>query len=109
MENTPEDSGKVQARTEVWQQRMQGYEACGLSARQFCAEHGLSLPQFYYWRRRLRLESGGVVAPGDDGEAMAPAFVELGLGAVPPSAARALPLEIRLDLGGGCVLSIRRG
>ena len=107
MENTPGDSGKVQDRAEIWQQRMQEYEACGLSARQFCAEQGLSLPQFYYWRRRLRESTP---APGaTDSADLSSTFVELGLGAVPPSAARALPLEIRLDLGGGCVLSIRRG
>jgi hypothetical protein len=109
MENPQEDSGKVQDRAEIWQQRLMTQERSGLSARQFCAEHGQSLPQLYYWRRRLRLESGGVVAPGDGGEAIAPAFVELGLAGSCPSKDPVAPLDIRLDLGGGCVLSIRRG
>jgi hypothetical protein len=39
----------------LWQQRLRRFEQSGLSALAFCTEHGLSLPSFYAWKRRLRL------------------------------------------------------
>ena len=39
----------------LWQQRLRRFEQSGLSALAFCTEHGLSLPSFYAWRRRLRI------------------------------------------------------
>jgi hypothetical protein len=92
-----------------WREVLGEQEVSGLSVRQFCGERGLALSQFYYWRRRLAEASTMpplVEACPEAGRT--PAFVELGLGA--SAAARvSSPLEIRLDLGGGCVLEIRRG
>jgi transposase-like protein len=92
-----------------WQAVLDAQTSSGLSVRRFCAERGLALSQFYYWRRRL----GAMGTERPLGEAgpetgRVPAFVELDLG---KSVARgeSSPLEIRLDLGGGCVLEIRRG
>ncbi|MGE0047757.1 MAG: hypothetical protein AB7T01_02325 [Acidithiobacillus sp.] len=66
----------------------------------------MSLPQFYYWRRRLRNGAGlATVRPARAIEVPLPAFVELGDGGADPSTS----LEIRLELGGGCTLCIRRG
>ncbi|MBF8376305.1 IS66 family insertion sequence element accessory protein TnpB [Alicyclobacillus mali] len=42
---------------EVWRQRMAAFYDSGLSASQFCAEHGLKPHQFWYWLRRLRNET----------------------------------------------------
>ncbi|MBU2804214.1 hypothetical protein HF668_03395 [Acidithiobacillus ferridurans] len=100
------ESGALE-RADVWQQRVLAQEASALSVRQFCAQQGWSLPQFYYWRRRLRENVSG---PGaTDSTDLSSAFVELGLTGLCPPKAPVAPLEIRLDLGGGCVLSIRRG
>ncbi|MEY2341426.1 hypothetical protein AB4090_04865 [Acidithiobacillus sp. IBUN Pt1247-S3] len=97
----------VSERAWGWQQRVRAQEESGLSVRQFCEQQGLSLPQFYYWRRRLRESTP---APGaTDSADLTSAFVELGLAGLCPPKDPVAPLEIRLDLGGGCVLSIRRG
>ncbi len=41
-------------RQPFWQERIAAQERSGLSVQQFCKEHGLSHPSFYYWRKRLR-------------------------------------------------------
>jgi hypothetical protein len=70
----------------------------------------LALSQFYYWRRRLG--AVGTERPlgeaGSEAGGVPAAFVELDLGKS-VAARESLPLEIHLDLGGGCSLSIRRG
>lgn len=42
---------------DVWHQRIAAFYDSGLSASQFCAEHGLKPHQFWYWLRRLRNET----------------------------------------------------
>lgn len=94
-------------KTAYWQAMVDEQKNSGLSVRRFCAERGFVLSQFYYWRRRLDpVGAESPLAAADAGKG--PAFVELdlGRGAV---AREPLSLEIRLDLGGGCTLSIRRG
>lgn len=92
-----------------WQAVLDAQNSSGLSVRRFCAERGLALSQFYYWRRRLG--AVGIENPPsevDPDAGRAPAFVEFDLGRS-VAAREPPPLEIRLDLGGGCTLSIRRG
>ena len=96
-------------RVAYWQATVDEQGNSGLSVRRFCAERGLALSQFYYWRRRLGavgIENPPSEADPDAGRA--PAFVEFDLGRS-VAARESPPLEIRLDLGGGCTLSIRRG
>lgn len=40
-------------RVAYWQATVDEQGNSGLSVRRFCAERGLALSQFYYWRRRL--------------------------------------------------------
>ncbi len=93
-------------KTQYWQEMVTAQETSGLSAPQFCQGQGLVLSQFYYWRQRLR---GGAsqktAAPSS--VASLPEFLELGLPG--EREAEISPLEIRLDLGAGCTLTIRRG
>ncbi len=93
----------VEAKVSYWQEMVAIQEASGLSARQFCERQGLVLSQFYYWRRRLRADSFSSISPSAD--PVAP-FVELGLSKDPGLGSS---WEIRLELGSGCVLQIRRG
>ncbi|WP_237716518.1 IS66 family insertion sequence element accessory protein TnpA [Alicyclobacillus hesperidum] len=42
-----------QERRELWRERIAAFYDSGLSASQFCAEHGLKPYQLWYWLRRL--------------------------------------------------------
>jgi transposase-like protein len=44
-------------RDEYWRERIAAQERSGLSVQQFCKEHGLNNPSFYYWRKRLRQQT----------------------------------------------------
>jgi hypothetical protein len=92
-------------RAACWKAVVDEQKNSGLSIPRFCEERGVVLSQFYYWRRRLLpVES----ALPELGAGQGPAFVELELDRQVAAGAH-LPLEIRLDLGAGCTLSIRRG
>ncbi|WP_234969858.1 IS66 family insertion sequence element accessory protein TnpA [Alicyclobacillus vulcanalis] len=43
-----------QERRERWREHIAAFYDSGLSASQFCAEHGLKPHQFRYWLRRHR-------------------------------------------------------
>ena len=47
----------------LWQQRLTRFARSGLAAAAFCAQHNLSLPSFYAWRRRLRPTASTAEAP----------------------------------------------
>ena len=40
----------------LWEKRFSEYEASGQSIVSWCKEHSIKINQFYYWRRRLRLD-----------------------------------------------------
>lgn len=79
-----------------WQQLIAEYESSGQVQSVFCAERGLALSTFSYWRRKLGTR---------DFEAE-PAFVELSCER-PESPVPAWDVE--LDLGRGMTLRIRQG
>jgi hypothetical protein len=41
------------SKEQFWQQMVQRWQQSALSVRAFCAQHGLSEPSFYGWRRRF--------------------------------------------------------
>ena len=90
-----------------WQGVVSRFSESGLTVTAFCAGEGISPASFYRWRGIL---SGGIEAPGSAHNGPTPAFVELGdlgvVGAPAPSATG--HLEIRLDLGGGLLLTLVR-
>ena len=42
------------ARERRWQERIKEYEEGGVTIREFCAAHEVSVASFYQWRRRLK-------------------------------------------------------
>ncbi len=42
-----------------WQERLDRFEACGLTVVQFCRQEGMSPSRFYYWVKRVRGELNG--------------------------------------------------
>lgn len=52
----PEES---QPRSEYWRDRSEDWESSGQTQADFCAERGLSLPAFRWWRWKLKQEGSG--------------------------------------------------
>jgi putative transposase len=103
------------AKTEsVWRDRLTRHATSGLSVEAFCRNEGVSAWSLYRWRKLLGAgeQSAGAI------KAKTPApFVDLG--AIPASQIRdafdvghahgsAAGIELRIDLGGGLVLTIAR-
>ena len=42
-----------EAARRIWRERLERYERSGLSAREFCAQEGVSYPSLYQWKKRL--------------------------------------------------------
>lgn len=85
-----------------WRERMARQAASGLSVAAFCKEQGLVTQTFYWWRARLARPD----RPMRDGKRETVPFIDLG--AWRETAASALDIDIRLDLGNGMVLTIAR-
>ena len=45
------------ATRELWMDRLARFPASGLTVAQFCAIEAVSLPSFYFWKRRLTAEA----------------------------------------------------
>ena len=43
-----------------WRERMAGWQASGLSVREFCQRRALTEPTFHYWRRELRMRDAAI-------------------------------------------------
>lgn len=101
-------SGRRRMGLTGWREVMRRFDASASTVQAFCSREGLSAASFYRWRERLQHEGQvrtlphalPVPAPG---KPAATGFVELGtlLGA-------GGALELKLDLGGGVVLSLSR-
>lgn len=100
----------------AWRSRLARYAAGTQSVAAFCRGEALSTWSFYKWRARLRgLDASGV--PARQAVPEPALFIDLGAvagpaGGAPASggAATAAPgnIAVRLDLGGGVVLTIVR-
>ena len=95
-----------------WRAILEQHRRSGMSIEAFCAREGLSRASFGRWRARL----GGVArdtaidraeAIGPGGEPRAVGFVDVGV--LRTDGVTVEPVEIRLELGGGIVVTIRRG
>lgn len=54
----PKASGKQRAN---WHSVVRRQQKSGLSVRQFCTDHQLSEPSFYYWKRQMTAHDGQTV------------------------------------------------
>lgn len=97
---------------QAWRTMIEAQRRSGLSIEAFCAREGVSRASFGRWRSMLAARTdgapNGVGAVGESSivDARGGGFVDAGvLGAV----AAHEPVEIRLELAGGFVVTIRRG
>ncbi len=111
------------AKEMTWREHLARHAASGKSIAAFCRTEQISQGNFYAWRTKLRGDAVGLAVPSADS-----AFIDLGAMSRPaadqdnthlPTAAAAAPkatpqtafnssIELRLDLGGGLVLTITR-
>ena len=41
------------AKAAYWRQQIEGFQAGGLSVKDYCAQKGIAVANWYYWRKRL--------------------------------------------------------
>ena len=87
----------------AWRAMLARFPESGLSVSAFCRSEAISEASFYRWRSQLAATPVPVCAPSKQSN---DAFVDLG----PLSAAddRPVHFDLRLDLGNGVVLQLRR-
>jgi hypothetical protein len=88
----------------AWRSIMERFAESGLTAAAFCRREAIGAASFYQWRSRLGVV-GAVQARAES--AMAADFVDIG--ALRTTEAATVAFELRLDLGGGLTLQLRRG
>ena len=92
-------------RAETWRGILGRFEESGLTAPAFCARERISLRALRSWRCRLEGEPDqALIAKAAELTRKPAGFIDLG--ALRPSDPR---FEVRLELGGGVVLSLARG
>jgi hypothetical protein len=92
----------------VWREIMSRQQQSGLTVTEFCEREGLKVASLYGWRGRLRQEAAGEKAsPPISSRARVEKSSEefIDLGAIGASRGR---FEVRLDLGGGVLLTLVR-
>jgi len=97
---------RIRRGTTGWHKVISRQSSSGLALPEFCRREGINASLFRRWQSRLAsLDSGGELRSGTMRAVESPApFIDLG--EVRPGGPR---FEVRLDLGGGLVLSIARG
>jgi transposase-like protein len=97
---------------QAWRAMIEGQRRSGMNIEAFCAREGVSRSSFGRWRRLLAARAGGtpneIVAAGESStfDTRRSGFIDAG---VLHASATNEPVEIRLELGGGLVVTIRRG
>ena len=103
----PHRSPETQSR---WRALVSAFESSELSMPAFCQREGIAESSFYAWRARLRSGSLRVKTRTPGAKR---GFVQLGVmgaaQAVELPSGDGTALEIKLDLGAGVVLHLRRG
>lgn len=91
---------------QAWSELVARQAESGVSVQEFCRGEGLSAWSLYEWRSRLRARSEGKAATESKAASGGSPAQFIDLGALEPARSRC---EIRLELGGGVVLSLVRG
>ncbi len=98
----------------AWRNRLQRHAQSGKSIAAFCRDEAVSTASFYIWRAKLATTSGPAAHLTQPA-----AFIDLGAikdtvsvtSIAHPSASACMPtaeIDVRIDLGGGIVLTITR-
>jgi transposase-like protein len=95
----PRPEWRDPAKERYWRRVLGQWRRSGLTAREFCAEHGLSEPSFYAWRREIGRR---------DQERTAGTQATPAVSASRRSAAAALPafVPVRIEASAACALEV---
>jgi transposase-like protein len=87
----------------VWRKRWERFESSSLTVAEFCRREGVSQPNFYQWRKRLRRERSEAVpvGPREAGVLARPRMAALGGQAAFVELAVACPGVVELELPNG--------
>jgi transposase len=88
------------ATRELWMDRLARFPASGLTVAQFCAIEAVSLPSFYFWKRRLAAQTQAATPQDPSGDG--------GLRLLPVKLQPAAP-AVELVLSTGAVLRLPPG
>jgi transposase len=103
---TPPVNRSVRSRTatrQLWMDRLARFPASGLTVAQFCAIEAVSLPSFYFWKRRLAAETQAAT-PQDPSE-RGPRLLPVKLKPAAPAVELVLTTGTVLRLSPGCDLT----
>jgi hypothetical protein len=106
-----------------WQGEQERFMQSGLSVEQWCQQEGIAKSAFYMRRSRLKLNVAklkvATIAPAikrSKAPSVRPAFIDAGVFDARPQVAKASTIspnnqtsaEVRIDLGGGVVITVSR-
>lgn len=91
------------ATREVWMDRLARFPASGLTVAQFCAIEAVSLPSFYFWKRRLAAETQATTQ--QDASERGPRLLPVRLQPAAPAVELVLTTGAVLRLPPGCDLT----
>jgi hypothetical protein len=92
------------ATRELWLDRLARFPSSGLTVAQFCAIEAVSLPSFYFWKRRLAAEAQAD-APSDQAGDRRPRLLPIRLQPASPAVELVLTTGAVLRLPPGCDLT----
>jgi len=92
------------ATRELWMDRLARFPASGLTVAQFCAIEAVSLPSFYFWKRRLATEAQAAIPQDSNGERR-PRLLPVKLQPAAPAVELVLTTGAVLRLPPGCDLT----
>ncbi len=85
-----------------WEKLVGEQEKSGIDVASFCRRQDIGVASFYRWRKRLSGDAGR----GLDGRQET--FIDMGRVGPKPDGAKGGSLVVKLDLGGGALLTIER-
>ena len=92
------------ATRELWMDRLARFPASGLTVAQFCAIEAVSLPSYYFWKRRLADEAQAPTTQ-DQGGGRGPRLLPVKLQPAAPAVELVLTTGAVLRLPPGCDLT----
>ncbi len=89
--------GSDRDRAAVWRKRVQRYRKSGLTVAAFCAQEKVSVPSFYYWRKKLGAtpRSAGATRDGS----AAPVFRRVAVASACPTVWLRFPHGTQVEVG----------